>query len=244
MCTITALPRSALSRTLSDEPLLLRVACNRDEQRTRPAGLPPTLWTAGSRSAVMPIDPQSGGTWIAANDTGIVFAILNVNPGLPVAAGEISRGTIIPGLLDAATVSEALQRAQRLQACRYRPFRLLLFDRHQLVECWPDSDRIRHRRSFLYGPVMRTSSGLGDAIVIGPRQNLFRSAFSDAIDPRQAQDRFHQHQWPGREHISVNMERADARTVSHTVVEVKLQSVSISYRPTDSAQAIVLQVAA
>jgi uncharacterized protein with NRDE domain len=244
VCTITALPRSALLRTLSDEPLLLRVACNRDEQQTRPAGLPPTLRTAGARSVVMPIDPHSGGTWIAANDTGIVFAILNLNPGLPVASGDISRGTIIPALVDAATVSEALQRARRLQARRYRPFRLLLFDRYQLVECWPDNDRIRHRRSFLYAPMMRTSSGLGDAIVIGPRRRLFRTAFSAAIDPREAQDRFHRHQWPGRAHISVNMERADARTVSCTVVEVGLQSVSISYRPTDSAQAIVLRVAA
>lgn len=244
MCTVTALPRSVLSRALSDEPLLLRVAFNRDELRSRPSGLPPTLWTAGGRSALMPTDPQSGGTWIAANDTGIVFALLNVNAGLTSAPAAISRGTIIPALIGCATVSEALHRARGLQANRYRPFRLLLFDRYQLVECWPDADRIRHRRSFLNGPVMRTSSGLGDAVVIGPRRNLFRHTFLDHSDPIAAQDRFHLHRWPGREHLSVNMERSDARTVSHTVVEVGLQSVSLSYRPADSAETIVLQVAA
>lgn len=257
MCTVTAVPRSLLARVTRDEPLLLRLACNRDERLTRAAGLPPAMWWAGARGVVMPIDAESGGTWIAVNDTGVVFATLNATspaaeqtirsewrsvPRMPATA--LSRGLIIPALVSAATVSEALARAQQLEADRYRPFRLLLFDRYQLVECWPDGDRIRHRRSFLYGAVMRTSSALGDAFVAPPRRALFQRIFHDPGDPVTAQDRFHDHQWAGREAISVNMRRADARTVSQTVVEVGLEHVAMSYRAIGSSRPIVVQVAA
>lgn len=253
MCTVTALPRSLLARGAAEEPLLLRVVHNRDEQITRPAGLPPTLWTVGARRALMPIDPQSGGTWIAVNDAGVVFAILNANPHLahqtPASAGvrrerTPSRGAIIPSLVESSTVSEALARAQRLRVQWFAPFRLLLFDRFQLVECWPHGDRLRHRRAFLSSAIMRTSSGLGDAVVAGPRRALFQRFFAHREDARRTQDRFHQHQWIGREDLSINMRRSDARTVSHTGVEVGCESVSMSYRAADSLQPVVVHVAA
>jgi hypothetical protein len=244
MCTVTALPRSLLSRTWRSDPLLLRVACNRDERLTRPAAVPPMLMNAGACSAVMPIDPESGGTWIAANDMGVVLAILNANPGWPVPRGDVSRGLIIPSLVASTTVSEALRRAQDLRANRYAPFRLLLFDRYQLVECWPEAGRIRHRRSFLYGAVMRTSSALGDAVVTRPRRALFTRVFHAPDDPCAAQDRFHEHVWPGREAVSVNMRRPDARTMSRTIVEIGLNTVSMSYHSIESTQPIVVRVAA
>ena len=78
MCTVTVLPQALLSSDASDDQLLLRVVCNRDELTTRTPALPPTLWTAGPRRVLMPIDPHSGGTWIAANDAGLVFVL-----GLP-----------------------------------------------------------------------------------------------------------------------------------------------------------------
>jgi len=235
-------------------PLLLRVVHNRDEQLTRPAGLPPAALQVGARRAVMPIDPQSGGTWIAVNDAGLVFAILNAYPKVSNAtctwaAGSrrspaVSRGAIIPALLESATVSDALVRAQRLQAKSFAPFRLLVFDRFQLAECWPHGDRIRQQRSAISAAVMRTSSGLGDAVVAGPRRELFDHFLSHPDDARGAQDRFHQHRWIEREAVSVNMRRGDARTVSHTVVEVGCESVSMSYRAADSPQPVVVRVAA
>jgi Transport and Golgi organisation 2 len=249
VCTVTALPRSLLSHRVSAEPLLLRVAHNRDERLTRAAALPPTMSVAGSRRVLMPIDPESGGTWIAANDAGVVFALLNANPGASLqttslSAPLLSRGTIIPSLVESATVSEALARAEQIRVERYAPFRLLLFDRFQLVECVPQGCRIRHRRSFLSAAIMRTSSGLGDAVVAGPRRALFQRFFSHPRDPRAAQDMFHQHRWIGREAVSINMCRSDARTVSHTIVEVGSDTISMSYVPADSIHPVVVHVAA
>jgi hypothetical protein len=244
MCTVTAVPRARLAADRSPDRLLLRVACNRDELLTRQPALPPTLWAAGPRRAVMPIDPESGGTWIAANDAGLVFVLLNSNHGFPARAGDLSRGVIIPTLVGCATTSRAVAQAQRLQAWRFAPFRLLIIDRYEVVDCWPDGRRIRHRRAYLQSAILRTSSGLGDALVTGPRRTLFQRVFDNAHDVRLAQDSFHRHHWPGREAISVNMRRDDARTVSQTIVEVRDGSVALSYRAVEWPHAVAIQVAA
>src|SRR5437762_13943150 len=60
---------------------VLRLACNRDELWSRPDALPPRLMHFGQRQAALPIDPQSGGTWMAVNDAGLTCAILNARRG-------------------------------------------------------------------------------------------------------------------------------------------------------------------
>jgi hypothetical protein len=192
----------------------------------------------------MPIDPTSGGTWIAANDAGLVFVVFNANHGTSAPAGAFSRGTIIPTLVGCATVSRALDEAQRIRASRFAPFRLLIIDRNEIVDCRPDGDHIRSRRSRLRGPILRTSSGLGDAVVVGPRRTLFQRTFGHARNARAAQDQYHHHQWPGREAISVSMRRDDAATVSRTIVEVREGSVRLSYRAIEWSRPISVQVAA
>src|SRR5688572_26484109 len=77
-----------------------RLACNRDELLTRPAALPPEVRMFRERRGAMPIDPTSGGTWIAVNDAGLAVALLNVNRRGPQKFSDrTSRGRIIPSLL-------------------------------------------------------------------------------------------------------------------------------------------------
>jgi len=231
MCTITAVPKARLTTpTWAADPLLLRLVCNRDELRTRSAAFPPVLQTVEDRRVVMPLDPESGGTWLAVNDNGLVFALLNANPmgGRP-AAGT-SRGGLIPSLAGAASISAALGRVLEAEVAHYRAFRLLMLDASQLVECWVEDGRLRHRRAYLQGAMMRTSSSLGDALVEGPRRTLFRRFFRGTSHAAAAQDAFHDHQWPGREDISVRMARADASTVSRTTIEVSAAFATMIYR--------------
>jgi hypothetical protein len=244
MCTVTVLPPPLLPDNGARDPLLLRVVCNRDELLTRAAALPPTTWAAGARQAVMPIDPRSGGTWVAANDAGLVFVLLNTHDGLTVRTGEVSRGTIVPALVSCGTISLAVAQMQRFDAARFAPFQLLILDRDEAVDCWPDGDRIRVRHSRLRGAILRTSSGLGDAVATGPRRTLFNRLLNSAPDACVAQDHFHRHRWPGREAISVDMRRPDARTVSRTVVEVRDASVRLSYQALEWPHAVTVQVAA
>jgi hypothetical protein len=247
MCTVTAVPKSRLSSPAwAADPLLLRLVCNRDERRTRPDALPPIVQAIEGRRVMMPLDPESGGTWIAANENGLVFALLNANPVGGTVADGLSRGGLIPRLAAARSITEALARLLDATAERYRPFRLLMLDASQLVECWIEDRRLRHRRAYLQGAVMRTSSSLGDAVVEGPRRTLFRRFFRGASHAAAAQDAFHDHQWPGREDVSVRMRRADAHTVSQTTLEVSPGFATMIYRATgrELLSRVVLPLAA
>ena len=45
------------------------------------------------------------------------------------------------------------------------------------------------------------------------------------------QEAFHRHRWPDRPHLSVCMDRQDARTVSHTVVSLGPDRITLAYHP-------------
>ncbi|MFW6163537.1 MAG: NRDE family protein [Planctomycetota bacterium] len=93
MCTVTSHLDTAR----------LAVTMNRDERRERAAETPPVVHPAqGDAPAwVAPIDSQSGGTWMGANDRGLVACLTNrylprdAEPRGP----RPSRGAIIPALL-------------------------------------------------------------------------------------------------------------------------------------------------
>src|SRR5512139_3976242 len=157
----------------------LRLGCNRDELRTRPRAEPPREVRFGSRRAILPIDPQGGGTWIAVNDAGLVMALLNRYPdSLPMPSGPVSRGEIIPSLLHHGRLDEAVAAASKLPADRYAPFRLLVADRGSVVELVELDGRLTvHPARSLERPLLFTSSGLGDHVVEGPRRALFESMF-------------------------------------------------------------------
>jgi hypothetical protein len=204
-----------------------RMACNRDELRTRPPSTPPERRRCGSRVAIMPVDPISDGTWIAVNDAGLVLTLLNVNPEVTdgwvarpkKSHGRQSRGLIIPKLMRHGSVREAMDEAGRLAAPSYPPFRLvgldgsttadLLSDGESMDLTWYDEQDL---------PLLFTSSGLGDSRVEAPRRALFEEHLSPSADA-EAQDAFHRHSWPDSGPLSVCMNREDALTVSYTVIE-------------------------
>ncbi len=212
MCTMTILPLG------TDR---VRVAFNRDENRCRPAARPPVRRRFGRREAILPIDPVSDGTWIGANDAGLILALLNGNPPRPVGAKAVrSRGQIVPALLGCDSPADALDRFERsLRPTDFAPFRLVVVGRGVIADLrWDGRQSMVSSRLLGGSPVLFTSSGLGDHLVEKPRRELFELVFETALDPDAAQDAFHAHRWPGREHLSVNMERVDARTVSRAVV--------------------------
>lgn len=219
MCTVTIVP-------WTDG---YRLVCNRDEARTRPPALPPRIVEAGSVRAMMPIDLESGGTWLAATARGLGFAVLNLNAhpsaGL---TGTLSRGTIIASLLTCGTVEEAVQvLLQRRVLADYRPFRLVVASATSVAEVRQSPLRVTMSR--LAGPLLFTSSSLGDHLVERPRRALFDALMSGDGNLVERQDRFHAHRWPSRPHLSVNMERDEASTVSRTVLEVGGQRVHMEY---------------
>ena len=77
--------------------------------------------------------------------------------------------------------------------------------------------------------LVRTSSSVRHAEVHSARTRLFTEMV--ARGSRRSQDAFHSHRWVHDGPASVLMERADARTVSRTVVEVFADRVGLEYRP-------------
>jgi hypothetical protein len=225
--------------TLSIVPLpgdAVRVGFNRDESPARAAGLPPRVRAFGDRTAVLPIDPPSGGTWLAVNDSGLVLALLNVTvaPRAAVGPHARSRGEIIPALLHCDCPAEALVALDRsLDYGDFAPFRLILLGCGVLADVrWDGRDPMVASHLLGTSPRMYTSSGLGDALVDPPRRALFDELF--AGPPEQwgrAQDAFHRSRWPGREHLSVNMVRPTARTVSRSVIDLRDGVASFTYHP-------------
>jgi hypothetical protein len=231
MCTVTLIPLDSG----------IRMACNRDEARTRPPALPPRVVAFGGRRALMPVDPVSDGTWVAVNDAGLVCTILNAHAlarKTPFPPPRFSRGTIIPQLLSAGTLQEAYERSLHLAPADYAPLRLLLADRRCYAQLYAtDATLEKTPPTPITGPLLFTSSGLGDALVDAPRRELFHEFFTAGRNWREQQDAYQRHFWPDRRAVSVCMQRPEARTVSLTVVEVEAELVRMSYYPEAPDQA-------
>lgn len=233
MCTLTIIPSL-------DSFAITRVVMNRDEQRTRPHAHPPRVVDASPR-CLMPTDPQSGGTWIAASDAGLVFALLNVNPPTtPTASNSplarLSRGIIIPRLARLTSITHATAAALALDFDRFPPFRLIITDGTQLIELvssltGPTLNHIPRLRS----PFFATSSGLGDHHVDPPRREHFNRLFTTAnpSDWLELQESFHLSRYDEAPQLGVLMSRAEASTVSITSVDLSPTQIVMRYHTVD-----------
>jgi len=223
MCTVTVVPHETG----------IRVMCNRDERRSRPAALPPQVHDLGERLAAFPVDPRGGGSWVGINDAGVVVTLLNVSGPSHGSSKEPrrSRGLIVREVLRCGSLSDVLDTVASLDASLFEMFRLVVMHRFTAVDATSDGVRTAIRRQITVDtPLLFTSSSLGDALVEAPRKQLFRRM---VVERRsgwlRGQARFHRHQWPSRPEISVCMERDDALTVSRTVVDVTCARRSLFY---------------
>ncbi len=228
MCTVSLLP----------DLLGFRIAMNRDETLDREKALAPTLHTLAGRRALYPSE-AGGGTWIAVDEGGIVYALLNGHPSQPIAprSPKESRGTLIPSLLrrgvtDRRCFGEVTGLCQELA-----PFRLLRFS----------------RRTGFVRELVWDGCNLGQRLSLWHRQHWFSSSRdeADVVEARAAAcERFFQQPHSGRAslrkahsqhgatgcHLSVCMHRDDARTVSYTEVVVRRTEAVMAYCPDSPCQ--------
>lgn len=232
MCTVTIVPIRPMAGGRVGR---WRMACSRDERHGRAAARPPTSCEIKGRRVLMPIDPSSGGTWVAVNDAGLALTLLNYNLPEPPTGRSRSRGEVIPTLMGCGTAREVLELLPSIAAHEMMPFRLVFCDGHG-VFCWRSTEPAVLSEGVVgvpfWSPEMFTSSGLGDHLVEPPRRELFNTWFGD--DPAAYTDEqlaFHQHRWDDRPHLSVAMSREDARTVSYTAVDIASDRVTMRYHP-------------
>jgi len=241
VCTVSIIPLASAG---------YRLVTNRDESRRRAAADPPE-WRGPPTlpvRALWPTDSHAGGTWVAAAETGLALALLNVNARgaetAPARPGRRSRGLLIPTLIDSRGGDEAADRLLAADLSRFDPFRLIAVEPDgdglpRALDARWDGERL-HVTAHGTRATCFASSGLGDGFVLA-RLPLFEEVVVSAGATPESQDAFHAHRWADRPEISVLMSRDAARTVSVTTVEVSpagrggAWSVRMAYRPVPEA---------
>ncbi len=164
---------------------------------------------------------------MGVNDAGLVLASLNAapsgarcdagGPDCPPSFARLCRAGDAPDR-SADLIVEALG---GFDPTLFNPYRLVIVHAPTVTVVSSDGDRLTTSQAPLAHPMLFTSSSLGDALVERPRRDLFERmvvrASGQILD---AQARFHRHQWRARPEISVHMQRADALTVSRTLIDV------------------------
>ena len=208
MCTVTFIPRRKG----------YCLGMNRDEKRTRVKGLPPRMQNLSGRSVLYPSEPK-GGTWIAVNDKGISFALINWYSVPARAFGNVvSRGVIIPAICSGESTEMADARLAELPLERINPFRLIgVFPgSHEILEWRWDLKELTssHKR---WRAQQWISSGFDERAAQKTRSEAFRQALTQqSAATLNWLRRLHGSHSPQMGPLSICMHRDDAATVSYT----------------------------
>lgn len=224
----------------SDLPDGLHIFCNRDEQRSREAATPPALGERAGMTYLAPRDGRAGGTWIAANESGLAVCLLNhyPRPSPPPPANRVSRGELVLSLMGCPDVERARALLQSGALAPYRPCIVLLFFRPPgaataaLPErfAW-DGSQVEH--TVLERMLPQTSSSFMTSTVIASRLAHF-----DEVPRRSGQSplpedliAYHRSHHPTKGAYSVCMHRPDAHTVSFTHLQIGPEQATMDYTP-------------
>jgi hypothetical protein len=206
---------------------------NRDERRSRAAGLPPQLQHAAGVDYLAPIDPESGGTWFAATARGLLLALLNRSVDGPAIPGRTSRGSLIPALVGARDLGEVARLLGEMPLFECAPFRLLanlpgVEGAEALGAVW-DGQRLA-TQPITTPDGLLCSSSRGDLEVTRQRSEQWTARGAHRASDGVAElRRFHRSHLPTRSTFSVCMHREDAATVSHLEVARSPTSVEVAY---------------
>lgn len=217
---------------------------NRDEQKTRAIAEPPQVVFINQIARLMPIDPVGGGSWLAVNEFGWAFALLNFYQGDLPKGKLISRGDIIRGVSELNCFSRIIEFFDELKLIKYAPFSLVCFAPNGT----PVSDMPPHQSVDAQTATMLRWTGNALKIV-AQKSPLFSSAvmFDDVILSRTKQvdcylgdldcesERIKKHvalhcsHEPEASAQSICMHREDAHTVSFSHIEVSCDKVFFNY---------------
>jgi uncharacterized protein with NRDE domain len=213
-----------------------QLLCNRDERHARKAALAPVIHKAPGGRFIAPTDGDHGGSWIAVNESGIAFSLVNryrcfhcsgeKKPKPP------SRGLLVTWLADCRSLEEAQGRFDRLDLAAYPPFTIvgLARGRPSLLLHWTGRDSLIEWNGESAMPL--TSSSFDDRGVEVYRKRLFQSlvAGRESADVKHLMD-FHASHSPAPSAYSPCMHRDNAETVSFSKVTVRDDVIEFLYYP-------------
>ncbi len=210
MCTVTFFPRRKG----------YCLGMNRDEKRSRVKGLPPAIHESQGRRMLYPSEP-TGGTWIALNDQGVSFALINwYSIVARVESAAISRGTLIPSIGAANSPTMMDKYLSELNLKRVNPFRLVVvFPKLQEIAEWQwDLNRLT-RKEHRWRAQQWISSGFDESQAQKTRGRTFKTALNQkTAGSLHWLRRLHRSHVPHSGPFSICMHRDDSVTVSYTEI--------------------------
>lgn len=148
--------------------------CNRDERKARAAAWPPRVRTLHGVRFIAPIDAQHGGSWLAVNECGTAFSLLNrYDQVATLTSAPISRGLLRYDLLACVTPAQVAARLAGLPLTSFQPFTLAVVPLRLTAQVFH-----RNGRQWLSEDAPRlplTSSSFDTSKVIAQRQAHFAS---------------------------------------------------------------------
>ena len=222
---------------------------NRDETLTRSKAEPPEIVQIENGEALMPIDPDGGGTWLGVNSSGWTYALLNYYQGTAPSGPLTSRGNIVKRALHCATISQLEQALQTLLQGRFAPFSLLCVAPQGLAKKHKPPEQTEHNQSILLlqwtgqylqrqivNSLMTSSSKHFEqtqrARQLAATHSHIPAAGCSSGKPDEHLQRhrdFHRSHNPERGTHSVCMHRKNAKTVSLSEVSVLRDVATFSY---------------
>lgn len=183
--------------------------------------------------SLYPLDTVSGGTWLGVNACGVGGCLLNRygDTHLNDHSEVISRGTIIPALLQCTNLQNAFKLAEQLPIHRFRNFDLLLFDENTALQC-TNKNGVGSVQRRTGEWLMLTSSSWNKTAVLDYRQRGFdefiRTRFSDAETAESILREFHLKD-ASDSRYSVLMRRVESHTKSVSQILLYHNSVTLRY---------------
>jgi len=221
MCTVTFLPRRRG----------YALAMNRDEQRTRIAAMPPAETSVAGRTVLAPSEP-GGGTWLALNDAGVTFALINwyeVKARVP--ARAVSRGQVVRAVGALDSPASASRRLQVLPLRKTNPFRLVgIFPAARKIAEWRWDLKKLVRFNLPWQARQWISSGFDEPMARRVRSQTFRQARRQkSVGSLVWLRRLHRSHAPQTGPFAICMHRDEAATVSYTEVVITPKEASLRY---------------
>jgi hypothetical protein len=220
------------------------VMMNRDESplRPKPEQIKQSVLEGSdgiARRVIYPVDPTSQGTWIGANDKGVVLALMNQRPkGYQLPEKTESRGRLISEGLKADSAITALERIAALDLSATPPFKAVGFEEgHAPLSLRWDGQHLERK---LYADGALVLSSLDE--LQGQREGQFDVMLNsiegkDAAEVLAAQEAFHLSEEAGPGPLAVWMTHELARTVSYTHLLVQPKQALLRYLDREAKEA-------
>ncbi len=203
-------------------------AMNRDESLAREIANPPQIFSLPNTLAVYPSE-TSGGTWIGANDRGLLLALLNKNVD-PGSKKQQSRGTLIPNLVAAHSLAEVEGRLRSTKIAGMLPFRLIAFDvRVRSIRQMTWQQSALAIRSIPWAPRHWFSSSLSDMGATTARGRTCALFTKHSVLTAGNVRELHRSHSPSDGPFSICVHRPGVGTVSYTEIEIIGDTAVFSY---------------